>query len=220
MPREDTDDLCVRVLVVDDDKDLLWQVEMFLEKCDYQFEIVTVTSVTDALKLIEEQHFDAIVCDYLLAPGDMNGLELLEWIRNAGLQTPFIMFTGRSSEDVAIRALNLGADFYLIKGIDMPIQLFNELGQQIVAAVKRRMESSEMSGATAELQSGLNNGQLQLLSEMVKIIDQELHNLKILCDDALKTANKTLYDQIHAVIIKINTCLKRIQSIYRYATKV
>ena len=69
-------------------------------------------------------------------PG-MNGLELLEKLRNSGNSTPFIMFTGKSREEVAIKALNLGADYYLRKGGDSESQ-FSELAHIIRKVVHYR----------------------------------------------------------------------------------
>lgn len=48
---------------------------------------------------------------------EIDGLEFLEIIREEkGMDIPFIMFTGKGREDVAMDALNLGADRYIQKG--------------------------------------------------------------------------------------------------------
>ncbi len=58
-------------------------------------------------------------------PG-MDGIQLLKALRDSGDRTPFILFTGRGREEVAIEALNHGADFYLQKGGNVEVQ-FAEL---------------------------------------------------------------------------------------------
>ena len=126
----------IRVLVVDDDKDLLTLIERFLVKEQSDFEVVSTISAQDAVRKLEEEHFDAIVCDYYLGVGEMNGLELLEWLRASHSTMPFIMFTGRSREEVAIRALNLGADLYLKKDQEDLGNLFVELAHHITSSVE------------------------------------------------------------------------------------
>jgi DNA-binding response OmpR family regulator len=130
----------IRVLVVDDDKDLLTLIDKFLVKEHQGFEVTSTISAQDAVRKLEEEHFDAIVCDYYLGVGEMNGLELLEWLRASQSSIPFIMFTGRSREEVAIRALNLGADLYLKKDQEDLRNLFVETSYQELSGVRANGE--------------------------------------------------------------------------------
>ncbi|MHA2496284.1 MAG: response regulator [Candidatus Hodarchaeales archaeon] len=102
-----------RVLLVDDDEHLLNVAKKFLTQHVSSFDVVTTKSPHDALRLLGEQPFDAIVADYQMPK--MNGLELLKTIREGIFSIPFVMFTGRGREEIAIQALNLGADYYLKK---------------------------------------------------------------------------------------------------------
>ncbi|MHA2369709.1 MAG: PAS domain S-box protein [Candidatus Hodarchaeales archaeon] len=102
-----------RVLLVDDDEHLLTVAKKFLTQHVSSFDVVTTKSPHDALRLLGEQPFDAIVADYQMPK--MNGLELLKTIREGIFSIPFVMFTGRGREEIAIQALNLGADYYLKK---------------------------------------------------------------------------------------------------------
>ena len=135
--------MTIRIMVIDDDEDLLAIATRFLEEKDPKFELYPVATGQEALRLLEEERFDAIVCDYFLGPECMNGLEILEWVRAESRDMPFIMFTGRSKENVAIRALNLGADYYLRKGVEDIEGLYSELALYITNAVraKRAKES-------------------------------------------------------------------------------
>jgi PAS domain S-box-containing protein len=128
----------IRILVVDDDRDLLQLIEEYLLEQDPNFEIHSTVSTQDALRLIEEKEFDAIVSDYYMGPDQRNGIELLEWLRDAGNTIPFIIFTGRGREEVAIRALNLGADFYLKKDEADLENLFVEIAHHIKNSVESR----------------------------------------------------------------------------------
>lgn len=53
---------------------------------------------------------------------EMDGITLLRQVRNLHPQLPFIMLTGNDSKEIAIEALNAGADFYQNKGEDLEIQ--------------------------------------------------------------------------------------------------
>ena len=138
--------MTIKILIVDDDKDLLILMQRFLMKEYPDIEVVSAVSAQDSLRRLEMEQFDAIVCDFYLGPKEMNGLELLEWLRNSDLQIPFIMFTGRSREEVAIRALNLGADFYLKKDVDDFENLFREL----IHHIKSTVETRQIEDALAE----------------------------------------------------------------------
>ncbi len=133
----------IRVLVVDDDEDLLFLADKFLKKANRDFELVSAKTDQEALQALEESRFDAVVCDHYLGPDSMTGLDLLEWVRNAGRTVPFIIFTGRSEESVAIRALNMGADYYLKKETDEFRDLFNQLAEKIRFAVEERRHDEE-----------------------------------------------------------------------------
>ena len=59
-----------------------------------------------------------------------NGLEFLKELRDSGNDIPFVIFTGKGREEVAIQALNLGADQYLNKG-GTPETVYGELAHSI-----------------------------------------------------------------------------------------
>lgn len=123
----------ISVLLVDDEVELLHIGKLFLEQTgDIGVEICE--SASSALEFLQKDQFDAIVSDYQM-PG-MDGIEFLKYVRNGGSSIPFIIFTGRGREIVAIEALNNGATFYLQKGGD-PKALFAELQNMIIQSVKR-----------------------------------------------------------------------------------
>ena len=111
----------IKVLMVDDEPEFLDQAEIFLDKADQNLQVITALSAKEGLKMTMEEDFDVIVSDYQMP--EMNGIEFLETIRKEnGMNTPFIMLTGRGREEVAMRALNLGADRYLQKSEDPQTQ--------------------------------------------------------------------------------------------------
>ncbi|MEF8832188.1 MAG: PAS domain S-box protein [Candidatus Thermoplasmatota archaeon] len=124
----------INTLLVDDEKSLLEQAEVFLERLEEEIDIVPVSSAEKALNVMDEKNFDVIVSDYQMPEKD--GLEFLEELREKkNSDLPFIMFTGKGREEVAMKALNLGADRYLQKGGD-PSAQYNVLAQAIEQEVE------------------------------------------------------------------------------------
>lgn len=102
----------IRILHVDDEKNQLEFTKMFLEALD---EEVTVDSVSDPLEAIQLQgrnSYDVIISDYKMI--SMTGIELLQKVREKS-DVPFILYTGRGSEEVAESAFEAGVDDYLKK---------------------------------------------------------------------------------------------------------
>ncbi|MGY5872269.1 MAG: response regulator [Candidatus Thorarchaeota archaeon] len=159
----------IRVLVVDDDEDLLFLASKFLAKEDDRFELVSANTDQEALQKIEEEEFDAIVCDHYLGPHSMTGLDLLEWVRESHPNIPFIIFTGRSQEAVAIRALNLGADYYLKKGSEEFRDLFIDIAHRIRIEVESRQSGEALTKAYEELERRVEErtAELQEMNEQL-----------------------------------------------------
>jgi len=122
------------VLVIDDQKPLLEVISLFLERFG-NMKAKTALTAKEAINLLENTTFDALVVDYDLP--EINGIEFLKILRAKGDTTPFIIFTGVGREYAAIEALNNGADFFLKKGDDAQSQLL-ELVHMIRKAVDRR----------------------------------------------------------------------------------
>jgi len=108
------------VLIIDDEEEVLNITRLFLERFG-DMEVRTLKSAKEALALMNDHSFDAIIVDYDMP--DINGIEFLKIIRSKGDTTPVIIFTGVGREYAAIEALNNGANFFLKKGEDIHPQL-------------------------------------------------------------------------------------------------
>lgn len=136
-----------QLLFVDDEPAFLELATLFLERSG-RFEVTACSSATEALSELSKRSYDAIIADYEMP--DMNGIELLRTVRIQNENIPFILFTGRSREEVAIEALNYWADFYLEKGAD-PKSRFSELSEKILTAIERRKFQEELSSSHEKL---------------------------------------------------------------------
>ena len=104
----------ISVLHVDDDPDFGDLVKTFLSRND-DLEVSTVTSAATALERLEEGTVDCVVSDYEMPT--MDGLEFLAAVRVRDTDLPFILFTGKGSEEIASEAISAGVTDYLRKGI-------------------------------------------------------------------------------------------------------
>ena len=126
----------IRVLHVEDSVGDLELTRLFLKRKGYNnFKITPVLSAEQGLEILERENFDIVVSDYKM-PG-MNGLEFLEELRNKGNDIPFIIFTGKGEEKVAMEALNKGADRYITKD-GSPAVPIDALAQHIQAVIEAR----------------------------------------------------------------------------------
>lgn len=161
------------VLLVDDEPALLdLAVHYLSEMCSC--EILTAPSVDSALAILSAKPVDAIVSDYEM-PGT-DGIAFLKLLRGRGNTTPFIIFTGRGREVVAMEALNFGADFYVQKGGD-PDAEFTVLRNMIEKAVERRkaVDEAKALAERVEHQAQVLDEILSSIPDPVLIMDPDGH---------------------------------------------
>ncbi|MFC5278240.1 PAS domain-containing protein [Halorubrum rubrum] len=123
----------IDVLHVDDDPSVLDLTEAYLDR---ELASVSVTSVTGpeaGLNRLDSESFDCVVSDYDM-PG-MDGLAFFETLREDHAAIPFVLYTGKGSEEIASRALNAGVTGYFQKG--GPEQL-----KRLANRVERAVEES------------------------------------------------------------------------------
>ncbi len=137
-----------RVLIVEDHADLAANIYDYLGAHGFQPD--HAADVASALRLLATHDFDAIVLDLGL-PG-RDGLDLLRELRAKQLHTPIIIVSARDQLDMRLTGLNLGADDYMTKPIDLP-ELQARLG-----AVLRRANWSAKGTIAPESIGMLNYG--------------------------------------------------------------
>jgi two-component system cell cycle sensor histidine kinase/response regulator CckA len=130
--------MAIRVLMVDDDPVHLELSDQFLRRQSPEYEIVSAETPEEAMNLLSGEKLDAIVCDIDLGENHSTGLDILEQVRISENDIPVIIFTGKSREEIAIQALNLGADYYIRKGSSQIEGIYAELSYYILTAVKKR----------------------------------------------------------------------------------
>jgi PAS domain S-box-containing protein len=108
-------DADIRILHIDDDVEFLDLSKDFLEGNHEDLIVETETAVQSGLDRVQDDSFDCVVCDYNMP--SMNGFEVLESVREDHPDLPFILFTGKGSEEVASEAISAGVTDYLQKEV-------------------------------------------------------------------------------------------------------
>lgn len=102
----------MRVLLVDDDRDLLFIMARLVRQEGH--EVIMLDDARDALKLLEtDMNFDVILCDTYMPK--MDGFHFLEKVRELQLHIPFILMTLSLEADWDLDCHDHGADYCLSK---------------------------------------------------------------------------------------------------------
>jgi two-component system OmpR family response regulator len=140
----DVSNSMAKVLIVEDDKDIVLTIEDALLADNYTVE--AVYTGPDGLDRLKYYEFDLVVLDWDL-PG-MSGVEILREIRAQGKRVPILMLTGKNASREKQQGLDSGADDYLTKPFDL-----GELRARLRALLRRSSGSptSVLKVGTIEL---------------------------------------------------------------------
>jgi two-component system response regulator AtoC len=101
------------ILVIDDDKSILRTLTRILQKAGY--EVDTAETGKEATEKAQKNHYNIALVDVRLP--DIDGTELLVNLRDSLRDTVRIMITGFPSLETGVKALDGGADAYLVKPV-------------------------------------------------------------------------------------------------------
>lgn len=104
-----------RILLVEDEKNLLEAIKLNLEMEGY--EVITAVTGTDAIKTFDSQRFNLVILDVMLP--EMDGYRVCESIRLSNSETPILFLTAKDSSEDKIKGLKMGADDYLTKPFNL-----------------------------------------------------------------------------------------------------
>ncbi len=181
----------MRILVVEDEPNLLRQLKSGLEAAGYAVD--TAADGEDGLYLGSTETYDAVILD--LGLPEIDGLTVLDRWRKDGRAMPVLVLTARDSWSDKVAGLDAGADDYLAK----PFQT-EELIARLRALIRRAAGK-----ATSELVAGgvrldTRSGRVSLDGEPVKLTAQEFKLLSYLMHHKGKVISRTeliehIYDQ-------------------------
>ena len=148
-----------KILVVDDEEDILELVRYNLSREGYQ--VTGSLTGEDALRKIRSDTFDLIVLDLML-PG-MDGLAFTKTVKNDSrlCSTPIIMLTAKGEEADIVTGLELGADDYITKPFSPRVMI-----ARVRAALRRQKETPEDEMAIVKIHElEINPGRRTVLAK-------------------------------------------------------
>lgn len=100
-----------KVLITDDDQKLL---KMLKRTLAYEnMDVLTASNGVEALEIVRDQQPDVMILDWMMP--EMDGLELIERLRDMNKRLPILMLTARDAIEDRVDGLESGADDYLVK---------------------------------------------------------------------------------------------------------
>ncbi len=152
-----------RLLLIDDDKKVLHIFRAVLGEYNATF----ASNGAQAIKLLEKgERFDVIVSDVKMP--QINGIELLEFIKNQSYHSEVILVTAHATVESAVKAMKMGAFDYLIK------PLYSEetvaVVERAVATVKRKNQSNSKLNPVSNV--GTLAGESAAMLEVYRQLDQ------------------------------------------------
>lgn len=110
------------ILVVDDETEIRDSLRVVLEDCGY--ESTTAETGKEAIDKLKEKEFDLVITDIRMP--EMGGLDVIEKLRSLDNEVPVLIITAYVYREMAVRAMQMGANGYLLKPLD-----FDELIHRI-----------------------------------------------------------------------------------------
>ena len=150
------------ILIIDDDRSILEGLSFMLLRNMHDIDAVCSETAEDAWEQLRFGAFDLILTDVMMPR--MNGLELMQKMSCAGINTPVIIISGYDNFRFVQQAVRLGARDYLLKPVDI---------HELVAAASRALEETQSAAAPAGPRPAAQEALTALLREGDSRISRE-----------------------------------------------
>lgn len=158
----------MKILIIEDHKDLASNITDYLKKEDYICEVAA--DAKEALEKIELFEYDCILLDLMLPNG--NGLDILKQIKNDAPGTSVIIVSAKNSLDTKLTGLDDGADDYITKPFSLP-----ELHSRIKAVLRRKTPETNRILSFNEIKIDLESKECRINDLPINLTKKELNLL-------------------------------------------
>jgi len=161
-----SNELSAKVLLVDDEEDFL---ETMMERMQARgLDVSTTTSATDALKMVEEKSYDAIIMDLMMP--ELEGIKALKALKDKRPELQIILLSGYVTLEQVIEAMRLGAIDFIEKPADLEALTEKikeaQIQKKMILAEKRAVEQTKKKYGTI-FKGGMN------MKTRVLLVDDE-----------------------------------------------
>lgn len=178
----------MRILLVDDEKELRDALSQVLEREGYVVELAKTGQ--QGLTLAQTQNYDLLILDWMLP--EYSGIQICQRIRAVGKAIPVLILTAKDTVDDRVQGLDAGADDYLVK----PFELRELLAR--VRALLRRSPLLDIPDRLklkiADLELDKENQVAYRHGRMIRLSDRELQLLTYFMENAEQLLT---HDQIY-----------------------
>lgn len=153
-----------KILVVDDERSIRNTLKEILEYEHHSVQLAE--NGIDALKLIDSEKFDIILCDIKMP--QMDGMEVLDAIFEKSIDTPIVMISGHGNIDTAVEAIKKGAFDFIEKPLDL---------NRLLITIRNAMDKSTLITETKVLKRKVSKtyemiGESESISKIKDIIEK------------------------------------------------
>lgn len=160
----------MKVLLVDDEKELLRALKSNLEKENFTCD--ACNDPIDAKYYVMNGSYDIIVLDIMMPK--MDGFEFLKYIRSQNINTPVLFLSAKSDIEDKLKGLDLGADDYLTKPFSSM-----ELVARLKAIIRRNNKKVNNELTFHDLTLNLSSYKLSYRGKEVSLINKEFQIMEL-----------------------------------------
>lgn len=170
-----------KLLLIDDDPNLILLVKDYLEFRGYQ--VITAENGREALEILEQQIPDMIICDVMMP--EMDGYTLVERVRQDARTNwiPVLFLSAKGQSQDRVKGLNTGADVYMVKPFEP---------EELVAQVESSLRSANR--LIRRTPGGVDNIQRIQVPENVELTPTELKVVQLV---AQGMANREIAEHLN-----------------------
>ncbi|MBU4252950.1 MAG: response regulator, partial [Candidatus Omnitrophica bacterium] len=182
-----------RILVIDDDKDLRFNLSSILK--DEGYDVIAVGDGREALKAVQNNSPNLALLDIRLP--SMNGMEILEKLKRIDKDLIIIMLTAYAEVKDAVKAMKLGAFDYITKPFD---------NEELILIIKRALQTQYLSREVEELRRKLGEkkpieeimGESPQIKQVLKQVETIAPtNMTVIIQGASGTGKELIAQLIH-----------------------
>ena len=176
----------MKILIVDDNVAVLTNIFAYLESKNYILDAAYDAEM--AHHLCSKSRYDVVVVDWMLPK--MQGIDLVQNLRNEGIETPIIMLTAKNELEDKLQGFAVGADDYLTKPFSI-----KELEARILALHKLYVGRRDIL-QVADLQYDLKLGQVMRDGQMIQLHTSTKKILALLMRESPNIVSRERLEQL------------------------
>ena len=170
----------IRVLLADDNREFVEVVKEYIERQEDMSLVGVAYHGNEALELITREEPQVVLLDIIMP--HLDGLGVLESLQNVHLRPKIIILTAFGQESMTKRALNLGANYYILKPFDLDIlgKRIRQLQDDFSNNSDMTPNASTMSNSNINSNSQISNGILPPTSKNLEVeVTKMIHQMGV-----------------------------------------